>query len=365
MATVDAAGLLIVARDTGRVLLLLRAEGGDAGEWSFPGGRLEAGETPLEAALRELREECGDAVRLDAEPVELMTREARGVRYVTFGASCAEEAAPELNDEHDAYCWADVADALDDGGALDGETAPPQYMNLHPGARAALRRLTADELGVARMMRDGEIAGPQKAGGFTMFNVRVTGTGLAYRAADVDESGKVLRSEEYVWRDPAFYLDDDFLARCNGLPLIWEHPAEKPRIDGDEFRERVVGTVFLPYVRGDEVWAVVKVWDEAAAELMKAGDLSTSPGVMVKVLAGDKVPVPGGAKLLHERRPYLLDHLAVCERGVWDKGGEPRGVEGETPRHDALGARLDALAEHALLEETERLARRLDHAFQH
>lgn len=57
-----AAGIALVAPDTGRVLMIQRQLSGDdlnGGKWEFPGGRLEEGEEPLEAAIREWEEETG------------------------------------------------------------------------------------------------------------------------------------------------------------------------------------------------------------------------------------------------------------------------------------------------------------------
>lgn len=56
------AGLAVQARDTGRVLMLQRAidsKDPAGGMWEFPGGHLEEGESPLEAAKREWSEETG------------------------------------------------------------------------------------------------------------------------------------------------------------------------------------------------------------------------------------------------------------------------------------------------------------------
>jgi len=48
----------------GRVLIAQRSEGNEmAGLWEFPGGKIESGERPEAALIRELREELGIAVK--------------------------------------------------------------------------------------------------------------------------------------------------------------------------------------------------------------------------------------------------------------------------------------------------------------
>lgn len=42
-----------------RLLMVLRGRGPGVGKWSIPGGRVEPGETPEQAVVREVMEETG------------------------------------------------------------------------------------------------------------------------------------------------------------------------------------------------------------------------------------------------------------------------------------------------------------------
>ncbi|MFP1495973.1 hypothetical protein ACLB1Q_06625 [Escherichia coli] len=72
--------------------------------------------------------------------------------------------------------------------------------------------------------------------------LRITGTGLAYRAG----------LKEHVWRDPKLYLNEEFLRRCNGLPYVSQTILTTQFSTEEDFKLRIVGSVMLPYIRGDE-----------------------------------------------------------------------------------------------------------------
>ena len=340
-----AAGILLISMN-GKALFLHRtATAPDCPScYDFPGGGQEGDESPEEIARRECREEIG---LVPEGTLTLHTRTRSGsalkgvagvggplvdfpvdggppaapsivppmptgeVDYSTFILKVTNEFVPELNDEHDGFCWAPI-------------DAPPQP--LHPGCAIALDRLGMNELDVARAIADGRLVSPQRYENVTLWAIRITGIGASFRP----------KHDEHVYRDGEHWLTPDALARCNGLPVILKHP-KKSLLDSEEFGNRIVGTIFLPYVAGDELWGIAKIYDDAANKLLDEEDLSTSPGVNFSNPRVNRVlHVEEVGKVLIEGDPSLFDHVAICQLGVWDKGEEPSGIRSEAREDSAM-----------------------------
>lgn len=94
-------GVMIQNRK-GEVLLGLRKGSHGSGEWSFPGGHLEMGETVFETAKREVKEETN----LDINKFELISvademryLESDGKHYLNIGVKALYEGGEPVNME--------------------------------------------------------------------------------------------------------------------------------------------------------------------------------------------------------------------------------------------------------------------------
>lgn len=85
------ATLIFIIRD-GRILLIHKKRGIGAGKINGPGGKFEAGETALQCALRELREELGIQA---VDPTE------RGVLHFSFRCGTTPETRCHVFTAHD------------------------------------------------------------------------------------------------------------------------------------------------------------------------------------------------------------------------------------------------------------------------
>lgn len=275
----------------------------DDGTWCQPGGTVEPGELAIDAARREVLEEVG--YQYDGP----LTPHSVYGDYLTFRAEVPERFEAKLNDESLAAGWFHIDDL-------------PKP--LHQPFAEMLAQQALNETEVAALIADGTLSSPQFFINMWMFAIRVTGTGVTWRSAD----------QQMAFRNPDDYLNPEFLQRVAGVPLIWLHP-EKNKLDSDEFAKRVIGTLTNSWVADNgEVWTIGRVYDAEAAEIMATRQLSTSPTVTYSE-AQDSIIKIDGQPLLVEGSPVLLDHVAICEQGVWDKLLAPTGVKSDSIPNEA------------------------------
>ncbi|EKN3637412.1 NUDIX domain-containing protein [Yersinia enterocolitica] len=274
----------------------------DDGTWCPPGGKVEPGELAVDAARREVFEEAG--YQYDG----LLTPHSVYGDYLTLRAEVTDQFEAKLNDESLAAGWFHIDDL-------------PKP--LHQPFAEMLGRQALNETEVAALISDGTLSSPQYFINMWLYAIRVTGTGVTWRSA----------GQEMTFRNPDDYLTPEFLQRVAGLPLIWLHP-KKNILDSNEFAERVIGTLTNSWVADKgEVWAIARVYDAEAAEIMATRQLSTSP--TVKFVEIPKSIIVDGQPLLVEPSPELLDHVAICEQGVWDKLLDPTGVKSDSIPNEA------------------------------
>lgn len=275
----------------------------DDGTWCPPGGTVEPGELAIDAARREVLEEVG--YQYDGP----LTPHSVYGDYLTFRAEVPERFEAKLNDESLAAGWFHI-----------DELPKP----LHQPFAEMLAQQALNETEVAALIADGTLSSPQFFINMWMFAIRVTGTGVTWRSAD----------QQMAFRNPDDYLTPEFLQRVAGVPLIWLHP-EKNKLDSDEFAKRVIGTLTNSWVADNgEVWAIARVYDAEAAEIMATRQLSTSPTVTFSEMQDSIIKIDG-QPLLVEGSPVLLDHVAICEQGVWDKLLAPTGVKSDSIPNEA------------------------------
>jgi 8-oxo-dGTP diphosphatase len=105
----------VVVRDG--AVLLARWIGSDPPRWTLPGGGLDHGEDPAAAAVREVREETGYAVRLDrlltVHSFHVVLPDApvdfHGIQIVYAGTVIGGELCFELDGSTDMAAWHPLA----------------------------------------------------------------------------------------------------------------------------------------------------------------------------------------------------------------------------------------------------------------
>jgi 8-oxo-dGTP pyrophosphatase MutT (NUDIX family) len=251
-SSIRAAGIMYVSGNS--VLLLKRS---DTGLWAFPGGKIEDGESPEQAASRESLEETG----IIPGKLEQIDRTDDGaVEFTTYLANI-DKTNPTLNDEHTDLQWADLASL-------------PQP--LHPGVAKTLKKYTANghTMDAAETAREQDInkyvtikKNPISRSGVFQYLGRSIG------APDPDKIYNVYR--------PVEEFTPDTIDSFKLIPIVDDHTMLGPREEGLTPAEMkgVHGTTGEDVFFEDGIlYATIKVFSQTLANLIESGKTALSLG---------------------------------------------------------------------------------------
>lgn len=282
---IQAAGTIFLTPSGTALWVKGAGKNGFSGEWQFPGGKVEAGETAAQAAKREVGEELqcfpeGEAVELHHAVTE------RSVDYTTMLHGVRGEFPVQLTDEHTSWAWA----PLDD---------PPQP--VHPGIAKMLEEIRGAGAQDAEEAEDDPLAtgansavpvgarrkvGAQDAIALDAATANRTKSqdGHLHVASSVVSAAQVndYRGDEIPgWRELGLQADrvyallrdpvelEKAVPSLHGKPLVIVHRAQTA---DDHDREITVGSVSNPTWEYPNVKAEIAVWDGEAIELIESGE---------------------------------------------------------------------------------------------
>jgi len=298
-----AAGIMFTTPE-GLALFVKRAASSDhAGEWAWPGGGVEDGESEQEAARREALEEVGYEAAQELEELDHQADDQ--VSFKTFHQRVDQPFLPRLNDEHSAFAWVPVID-------------PPQP--LHPGVASTLEKLANE---------DDEPLGQDAAFAFDRASVRRTDKDgrLHLETTNISKAnvcpylGREIPGWYELGLDPnkiyKLYRDKDELAKAaptfNNLPVLSEHVETNAE---NHKHKLVIGTTGTdadfthPYLRNS-----MSFWDKSAIDDIENEDkkeLSSAYRYRADMTPGTS---PEGERYDGVMRDIIGNHVALVEEG--------------------------------------------------
>lgn len=89
-------GVRVIVQNNNDEILLVKQEHPERSVWMVPGGGIEDGESSIEAAIREVKEETGLDIEIERMLWFVEETGERGQRFVNFFLAKATEAIPKL-----------------------------------------------------------------------------------------------------------------------------------------------------------------------------------------------------------------------------------------------------------------------------